>query len=59
MMRRKGLRIIASCDPPFNVVFADIGGNRKLEHVLELPLDRLRAVSMRSGCGSWLRTWPT
>ena len=33
------LKIIASCDPPFNVVFADIGGNRKLEHVMELPPD--------------------
>ncbi|CAK9080280.1 unnamed protein product [Durusdinium trenchii] len=30
------LRTIASCQPPFTVVFADIGGNRELAHVLQL-----------------------
>eukprot|EP00438_Fugacium_kawagutii_P023429 Skav207930 [mRNA] locus=scaffold1441:293494:298136:+ [translate_table: standard] len=30
------LRILASCSPPFTVVFADIGGNRELTHVVEL-----------------------
>ncbi|CAE7722672.1 cbiT [Symbiodinium pilosum] len=30
------LRILGSCDPPFTVVFADIGGNRELNHVVEL-----------------------
>ena len=32
------LRILGSCDPPFTVVFADIGGNRELNHVVELRL---------------------
>ncbi|CAE7447644.1 cbiT [Symbiodinium microadriaticum] len=30
------LRILASCNPPFSVVFVDIGGNRELNHVVEL-----------------------
>lgn len=30
------VRILASCSPPFTVVFADIGGNRELTHVVEL-----------------------
>merc|ERR1712227_107862 len=37
------LRILGSCDPPFDVVFADIGGNRQLEHVVKLL--RLLAIT--------------
>ena len=47
------LRILASCSPPFTVVFADIGGNRELTHVVELL--------QLPGCLWWffLDTWKT
>eukprot|EP00931_Biecheleriopsis_adriatica_P076505 TRINITY_DN50201_c0_g1_i1.p1 TRINITY_DN50201_c0_g1~~TRINITY_DN50201_c0_g1_i1.p1 ORF type:complete len:296 (-),score=66.68 TRINITY_DN50201_c0_g1_i1:10-897(-) len=40
------LRILGSCHPPFTVIFADIGGNRQLEHVMKLL--RLLAVNTPS-----------
>ena len=48
------LRILAGCSPPFTVVFADIGGNRELTHVLELlqllssTMPHLRYVAVKS-----------
>ncbi|CAJ1338040.1 unnamed protein product [Effrenium voratum] len=48
------LRILACCDPPFSAVFADIGGNRELAHVVELlqllasTSQHLRYVAVKS-----------